>query len=190
MVTRVTAMIPLERVGVLIGREGEVKNEIENVFHVDLKIDSETGMVEVSPKPGNEDASTLLRARDVVVAIGRGFSPRKALTLSDDEIILDIIDLRTLLGKNERDIARIKGRVIGENGKIRRLIEEMTETSVSIYGHTIAILGVYEAISSAREAIEMLIKGKQHSSLYGFLRKVRDEAKRRRTLELWEKSSI
>ena len=109
------------------------------------------------------------------------------MKLVDDDIVLDIIDLRELFGKNESDINRIKGRVIGSEGKMRRLLEEMTDAKVSVYGSTISMIGEFEAVSASRQAIEMLIKGKQHSSVYKFLRRIRSESKRRKTLELWEK---
>jgi ribosomal RNA assembly protein len=173
--------------GVLIGREGTTKAQIEDAFKAQLLIQSQSGVIEIVPKEGSDDPTTILRARDVVLAIGRGFSPDRALKLVDDDIVLDIIDLRETFGKNERDIARLKGRVIGREGKIRRLIEEMTDAKISVYGHTIAMLGEYETVTAAREAIELLLKGKQHSTVYKLLRKIKRESKKRETIELWQK---
>jgi ribosomal RNA assembly protein len=187
METKVSTTIPLERLGVLIGREGSMKSRVENAFKARLIIQSESGVVEIVPREDSNDPTMILRARDVVVAIARGFSPDRALSLVDDDVVLDIIDLRDTFGRNERDIARLKGRVIGRDGKIRRLIEEMTDAKVSVYGHTISMLGEYEKVTAAREAIELLLKGKQHSTLYKLLRKIKSESKKRETLELWEK---
>jgi ribosomal RNA assembly protein len=180
-------MIPHDRIGVVLGREGATKTEIEQAFKVKLTVNSESGTIEVTPSDDNDDPSTILRARDVVTAVGRGFSPERAMTLIDDDVVLDVIDLRELFGKNESDINRIKGRVIGSEGKMRRLLEELTDAKVSVYGATIAMIGEFEAVSAARQAIEMLIKGKQHSSVYKYLRRIKSETKRRKTLELWEK---
>jgi len=180
-------MIPRERIGVVLGREGATKIQIEKGFKVKLSVDSESGTIEVFPSDDNDDPSTILRAKDVVTAVGRGFSPDRAMLLTDDNMVLDIIDLREVFGKNESDINRIKGRVIGSEGKMRRLIEEMTEARVSVYGSTISMIGDFEAVSASRQAIDMLIKGKQHSSVYKFLRRTKSETKKRKTLELWEK---
>lgn len=187
METKVSTTIPLERVGALIGKDGSTKSKIEQAFKTHLTIQSETGIVEILPSNISDDPTTILRARDVVVAIARGFSPQRALKLLDDDIVLDIIDLRETFGRNERDIERLKGRVIGREGKIRRLIEEMTNAQVSVYGHTISMLGDYETVTAARAAIEQLLKGKQHSTVYKLLRKIKRESKRRETLELWQK---
>jgi len=185
--TKISTTIPLERVGVVIGREGETKTKIEDAFNCRLLIQSDTGVIDIVPREDSVDPTTVLRARDVVLAIGRGFSPERAWKLIDDDVVLDIIDLRETLGKNEREIARLKGRVIGREGKIRRLIEEMTNARISVYGHTISMLGDYETVTAAREAIQLLLKGKQHSTVYKLLRKIRSESKKRETLELWQK---
>lgn len=170
-----------------MGREGATKAKIEQAFKVKLNVSSDSGTIEVTPSADNDDPSTILRAKDVVTAVGRGFSPDRAMTLIDDDVVLDVIDLRELFGKNESSINRIKGRVIGSEGKMRRLLEEMTEARVSVYGCTISMIGEFESVSAARQAIEMLVKGKQHSSVYKFLRRTRSETKKRKTLELWEK---
>jgi ribosomal RNA assembly protein len=189
LTTRVSVTIPLERLGVLIGTDGSTKSKIEKSFKARFMIQSESGVVEIIPTEDSDDPTTVLRARDVVVAIARGFSPQRALQLVDDDIVIDVIDLRETFGRNERDIARLKGRVIGREGKIRRMIEEMTGGQVSVYGHTIAILGTYENVTAAREAIDLLLKGKQHSTVYKLLRKIKSESKKREALELWQKPS-
>lgn len=179
--------IPRERIGVLIGPEGKTKKTIEKKLSVELQIDSETGGVTITLTENAEDPSLLFKAKDVVTAIGRGFSPEYAFRLiRDEEAVLDIIDLRAIFGKSESDIRRIKGRIIGMEGKTRRMIEELTETNVSVYGHTIGLIGDIEQIQAAREAIQMLIRGSQHSTVYRFLHRKRRELKKR-MLELWEK---
>ena len=180
--------IPMERVGVLMGPNGFVKKEIEQALGVRLAIDSRTGDVEITLEEGNPDPSNLLRARDVVLAIGRGFSPERAFRLlREEDAMLRIIDLREIFGRSKSDIVRVKGRIIGREGKTRRIIEELTGAYVSVYGHTVAIIGGMEQVQVAEEAIQMLIEGRMHSTVYRFLHRKKREMKRRRALELWEK---
>jgi len=179
--------IPRERIGVLIGPNGSVKEQIEKTLGVKLQIDSSTGDVNIELKPENNDPSKLFRAKDVVTAIGRGFSPEKAFRLLEDEnTILEIIDLRQIFGKSESDMRRVRGRIIGRDGKTRRIIEELTETYISVYGHTVGIIGDFEKAQIAREAIDMLIKGAMHGTVYRYLHRKRREIKKQ-MLELWEK---
>ena len=179
--------IPKERVGVVIGPEGRTKKSIEDKLSVELQIDSEAGDVNILMKEGATDPSVLFTAKDVVTALGRGFSPEHAFRLvRDEEAVLDILDLRAVFGKSEADIKRVKGRIIGMNGKTRGIIEELTDTNVAVYGHTVAIIGTMDQLQVAREAIEMLIKGSMHGTVYRFLHRKRRELKKKK-LELWEK---
>jgi len=174
-------------VGVLIGPEGRTKESIEEKLSVELQIDGEAGDVTLTLAKNVEDPTLLFKAKDVVTAIGRGFSPEHAFRLiRDEESALDIIDLRTIFGKSESDIRRIKGRIIGMDGKTRRIIEELTDTNICVYGHTVGIIGNIEQAQAAREAVQMLISGSLHSTVYRFLHRKRRELKKR-MLELWEK---
>ena len=181
--------IPQERIGALIGPEGQVKAVIEKKLSVELQVESETGGVTITLLPTASDPTVLFRARETVTAIGRGFSPERAFRLlhddDDEEILLKVIDLRDVVGRSQSDIKRLKGRVIGKNGKTRMLIEELTEASLSVYGHTISIIGNADQTEAAKEAVRMLIRGSQHSTVYRFLHRKRREFKKKR-MELWE----
>jgi ribosomal RNA assembly protein len=179
--------IPAERVGVLIGPEGITKKAIETKLGVELQINGQSGDVTLTLTEKAPDASFLYRGKEVVTAIGRGFSPEKAFRLiNDEDAILDIIDLRLVFGKSESDIKRVKGRIIGMDGKTRSLIEELTDSSVAVYGHTVSIIGNMDEAQIAREAIEMLVRGSLHATVYRFLHRKRREIKKKK-MELWEK---
>ena len=179
--------IPKERVGVLIGPDGKVKQRIEEKFMVELLIDGDSGGVTVVLSEKASDPSLLFRAKDTVTAIGRGFSPEQAFRLlRNDDDVFDFIDLRAVFGRSESDIKRVKARVIGANGKTRKLIEELTEASMVVYGHTIGFIGSFEQVDVARNAVQMLINGSQHHTVYKYLQRKRSEFKKQR-LELWQK---
>ena len=179
--------IPKERVGVLIGPEGKVKRDIEDRLQVKLEIESEAGGVEITLNEKATDPSLLFRAKDVVTAIGRGFSSDQANRLiRSEDAIFDYIDLRNIFGRSESDIQRVKSRIIGMNGKTRRTIEELTEADTVVYGHTVGFIGTFEQVDIARNAVQMIIQGSEHHTVYNFLQKKRRELKMQQ-LELWEK---
>jgi len=178
--------IPVDRIGALIGPEGRVKANIEKKLNVELEIDSSTGEVTITLDPNAQDPSLLFRAKEVITAIGRGFSPERAFRLiRNEDTMLEVIDLRRTIGKSPADIQRLKGRIIGKAGKTRRIIEELTDADISVYGHTVSIIGSFDETDAAREAVLMMIKGSQHRTVYRFLQKKRQELKRKK-LELWE----
>ncbi len=179
--------IPRNRIGALIGPSASTKAFIEKKLGVKLLVDSESGDVVINLESGTADPSVLFRAKEVVLAVGRGFSPEKARRLLDDEAaMLIIIDLRSFVGKSESDIKRLSGRIIGREGKTRRLIEELTDTHVSVFGHTIGIIGALEEAEIARQAVEMFIRGRLHVSVYRFLHAKRRELKKKK-MQLWKK---
>jgi len=179
--------VPKERIGALIGPDGRVKERIEKKLGIEIGIDSETGDVTLTLAPNSEDPSVLFRAKEVVTAVGRGFAPERAFRLiQDEDALLEVINLRELFGRSPADIERIKGRVIGQEGKTRRIIEELTDADVSVYGHTVSIIAGAEEMDIAREAIRMLLEGRQHISVYRFLHNKRRELKKKK-LEIWEK---
>ena len=181
--------IPGNRIGALVGPDGNVKRIIERKLGVQLEVDSENGTVEITLPTSVEDPTVLFRAKEIVTAIGRGFAPEPAFRLLDDEeISLQVIDLRDIVGRSPSDLKRLKGRVIGKEGKTRKIIEELSEAKICIYGHTVSIIGYPDQSSIAREAVMMLIGGSLHGSVYRFLHKKRTELKKER-LQLWEPTS-
>jgi ribosomal RNA assembly protein len=181
--------IPKDRIGALIGPEGKVKQVLEKRLKVELTIDSEAGDITIMLKPEAEDPSLLFRAKEVVTAIGRGFSPEGAFRLiGNEDLMLEVIDLREMFGNSQSELQRVKGRIIGQEGKTRRIIEELTEADVSVHGHTVAIIAGVDEMEVAREAVKMLLRGSMHSTVYRYLHRKRRELKKKK-LELWEKPS-
>lgn len=185
MMSRIYMKIPLERAGVLIGNKGSTKAEIEKSTGTTISVDSRTGEVVIESASNSKDPSGILKARDLINAIARGFSPERAFRLLSDGQIIEIIDLKDVLGDSRNQLVRIKGRVIGEKGKTRRIIENLTNTYVSVYGHTVALIGDYEEVRVAKEAIEMLLKGMQHGTVYRFLNRRHIDLKKRE-FSIWE----
>jgi ribosomal RNA assembly protein len=167
--------LPKDRVGVAIGKKGSVKKEIERRTGVRLVFDSEEGLVQIFP---GEDPLSLLRAREVLRAIGRGFSPERAFALLEEDRYLEVIELDDYVN-SEKGMIRLRGRVIGEEGKVRRNIEEMSGAKISVYGKTVALIGSPEELRRARRAVEMLLEGAEHSTVYRFLEKARAEGRER-----------
>ena len=184
--TRLYAKVPLDRLGVLIGERGSVKRELERRTNTRITVDSESGMVIIEPEAPNVPPINLLKARDFILAISYGFNPERAFRVLEPEVQLIVIDLKEYVGDSPNHLTRVKGRIIGEKGKTRRIIEEITGVDISIYENYIAIIGDYEESTIAREAIEMLIRGQQHSTVYKFLEREMRKLRRKRAFKLWE----
>jgi ribosomal RNA assembly protein len=178
--------VPLDRVAAVIGKKGESKRHLEEACHVLLQVDGKTGEVMVTSTSAEEGDP--FKAMSVIEAVGRGFSPQRALRLLEDETALEILDLRDFAGKSDNSLERIRGRIIGLNGKSRRVIEELTKCYVSVYGRTVAIIGEITEVKLAKDAITLLASGSRHRSVYNMLQRARTKKKMDRML-LWEDQS-
>jgi ribosomal RNA assembly protein len=170
--------VPKERIAVLIGGKGKIKKAIESSTDTKMEIDSKEGDIFLS----GLDALGLYTAKEVIRSIGRGFNPDFALQLLKTDYALEMFNMNEYSGKNKSTLLRLKGRVIGKDGKARRLIEELTETHICVYGKTIGIIGMIEDVAIARKAVESLLSGSPHSNVYRWLENKRKEKKRQEFL--------
>ncbi len=162
--------IPEERIAVLIGERGCIKKTIEAKTRTKIEIEETSVTVE------SEDGNSMeeLIAGNIVLAIGRGFNPEIASKLLQDEYTLEVLHLRDYVN-TPSSFERVKSRVIGEKGRCRKNIEELTGSYLSIYGKTISIIGSFDDTALAKEAVTMLIGGARHASVYRMLEKKRAE---------------
>lgn len=176
-------MIPKKRIGVLIGKEGMTKKEIEDVLKVKIDVDPEEGTVCVENV--GEDVLAEWKARDIIKAIGEGINPQKAMKLKSDDYVLEIIDLEDIVGKSKKVLLRQKSRIIGRQGKARKAIEAYTGADVSISRKRVAVVGTPERADAAREAITLICRGMPHGVVYKLLQKKARELKEK-DFSLWK----
>ena len=163
------------RVGVLIGKAGATKKDLETKTHTTITVDSKEGLVKVEAT--DENTIPLLRAVEIINAINRGFSPERAFEMIEDEdLLLDVIDL-SAMAEGPRQLDRLRGRIIGKDGRAREQIEDMTDVEISVFGKTVALIGYPEQMKTARAAIDMLIEGVPHENVFAFLDKKKKESK-------------
>lgn len=159
------------RIAVIIGKNGETKRDIEKALGVKISLDSKTGDCTIQPviESLKYNPINVYTAEKIVSAINRGFNPVKALKLLDETYDLEVFNLYNILGKSEKRIKRMKGRIIGRNGEMRKAIERYTEGFLSVYGKTASIIADYDNLQIARKAVNMLLTGIPHHTVLKFL---------------------
>lgn len=156
--------IPKERIAVLIGKNGEIKKQIEEATNTKLEIDSKEGDIFITGKDGLD----IFSAKQIVRSVGRGFNPEISLLLLKPDYSFELVDISEY-AKSKNSVIRLKGRVIGKEGKSRKTVERLTECYISVYGKTIGIIGKVEYAQNARKAIVNLLKGSQHTNVFRWL---------------------
>jgi ribosomal RNA assembly protein len=169
------ARIPEDRVGVLIGPGGRTRSEVARRTGAEVRIDAGEG--EVRLESPDTDPGAVMKARDIVLAIGRGFSPERAMRLLKENTFLGILDIKFTTGHHEKAaLRRIRSRVIGTRGRARSRIEELSGCSMSVYGSTVALIGEEDQLDRATRAVELLLKGSEHSTVFHLLARLRRDA--------------
>ncbi|MCG2872597.1 MAG: KH domain-containing protein [Acidilobus sp.] len=177
--------VPPESFEKVKGELGQVMGELRRRLGVRLTLDESNSRVLIEAE-GEGDAANVLRARDIVRAIAIGFSPQDALQLLDENYVLVVVDVTQVVGDKENHLRRVLGRVIGENGRARRTLEEITGTKIVVNDRgLVGIIGDYERSQIARHGVELLVQGRMHATVYRRLESMMRELKRRESTELW-----
>jgi ribosomal RNA assembly protein len=160
--------IPQERIGVIIGPNGETKRQIERMTGVKIRVESEAGEVWIDDQ-APKDPLMPLKTEDIVRALARGFSPDHAFKLLSEDQYLHVFDIHDYVGKDREDVRRVSARIIGSEGKTRRIIEELSGALMSVYGHTVALIAELDSLEIAKRACDMILSGSEHAAVYRFL---------------------
>ena len=160
--------IPQDRVGTIIGTKGETKKMLQRISGIKIEVDTE-GEVLIYDDAETADPLMALKIIDVIKAIGRGFAPDRATRLFDDDEYLEVVDLKEFVGGRNNQLSRIRGRIIGKDGKTRQIIEDLTGVYVTIYGNTVALIGNSLSLPVAKHAVELLLNGSEHATVYHYL---------------------
>lgn len=109
-------------------------------------------------------------AIEVLKAINLGFSVSSALSLNQEGVILQIVNIKELTKRN--DLKRIRARIIGTHGKTLKILKDLTSCNLSLHNNQIGIIGDAEEIEDAIIALTSLIQGSKHGNVYSRLEKV------------------
>ena len=161
--------IPAERVGALVGKGGASKKMLEERTGIKIDVDTE-GEVIIHDEAEGVEPINALKILDVIRAVARGFNPEKAAKiLDDDDMFLQTIDIKEAVGDRQSQVERARRRLIGRNVRTRELIEELADVYMSVYGNTVSLIGNSISLPVAKTAIEMLLHGSEHSTVYHYL---------------------
>tara|TARA_B100001750_G_scaffold225755_1_gene217849 strand:- start:1686 stop:2342 length:657 start_codon:yes stop_codon:yes gene_type:complete len=137
---------------------------LEEASGAKLDIDSRTGEV-MAVWEEEPDPVVRMKMPDVILAIGRGLAPSRAVQLIRDDIFLRMYDIREWVGRQPNQTRRMRSRLIGRNGRIRSLIEEISNCEMAIHGSTVLMIGDQDGITLAAPAIEGILSGSEHSTV-------------------------
>ncbi len=150
----------------LLKRTRNWKEDLKDLLDVETDLDEDEIII-------TGDPMQILKAKEIIKAFGRGFNFKDTLYLLDEEYFLEIVNAGEFTGKSRKRQVELRGRVIGEDGTTKRMIEKYAEVKIAIHGKTVSIIGKPNNIRIAKNAVEMILSGSKHNSAYRFLQENR-----------------
>ncbi len=140
------------------------KNRLEENLDVKITIKGN----EVSIEGESEDE---YYAKKVIEALDFGFGFEHAILIKTEEFDFDILNIKDYTKR--KDLERIRGRIIGKNGKTLKVLNGLTECYFELNNNKVGIIGSPESMKISQEALISLIQGSKQANVYNFLEKHR-----------------
>ncbi len=140
-------------------KEPETIKLVESMCKCKIEVDNEGSIIITA-----DDGYSEFVAKNILFAYGRGFEMRTAELLENEEYYFVQIDLGPMF--SEKRLVQMKARLIGETGKTKKYIENVSGAKLSIYGDTISFIGSASQIEEAKTAVNVLIEGGTHKLAY------------------------
>ncbi|KEF53679.1 pre-rRNA-processing protein PNO1 [Exophiala aquamarina CBS 119918] len=173
-------LIPPHRMSPLKNSWSKIYPPLVEHLKLQVRMNIKSKAVELRTSKFTTDAGALQKGEDFVKAFTLGFDVDDAIALLrlDDLYIetFEIKDVKTLQGEH---LGRAIGRIAGKDGKTKFAIENTSKTRVVLADSKIHILGGFQNIRIAREAVVSLILGAPPGKVYGNLRTVASRMKER-----------
>lgn len=133
------------------------KKRLEKIL--DVKISIKNQEVEIDGTPENEHDAT-----QVIDALNFGFPFKAAISIKEEEKVLEIINIKEYTKTS--NLERIRARIIGKGGKTLKTLSKLTNCYIELKENQIGVIGNPENLETILEGIIEIIQGSKHGNVY------------------------
>jgi ribosomal RNA assembly protein len=150
----------------------KLRKKIEQELNIKIKVEKKTIIIESK----KEDSYLEYISSKIIEAASLGFEIDVAFQLKDVNFSFIKIDIKDIV--RESRVNEAISRVIGKQGKTKKLISELGGCDIIVHEHIVGVIASSNTIETAEQALTSLIRGSKPSKIYGFLERNRIRMKK------------
>ncbi|EEA05553.1 pre-rRNA-processing protein PNO1, putative [Cryptosporidium muris RN66] len=173
-------LVPANRMTPLKNKWIDIIRPLVEYMGLHVRMNIKRQCVELKYGPDCTDIGALQKGADFIKAFLLGFDLQDAIALLRiDDLYVESFDIKDVKRLNGAHLSRCIGRISGKDGKTKYAIENSTRTRIVLADQKLHIMGAYQNIKLARDALCSLILGTPPGKVYNHLKIVAKRVRER-----------